>query len=91
MIDAATQLNHALQAVPAHDKGAAIAQACNWCGDDIFAIMLDALTDANFHTEAAAIRNTWERVAELKNLIEGEGCEEQAAAYAHELNQLKGA
>ena len=91
MIDNATQLAHALQAVPSHDKGPAIAQACNWCGDDIFSIMLDALTDANFHTQAAAIRNTWGRVAELQNLIEGEGCEEQAAAYMAELQQLKGA
>ena len=68
ILDKSTELMHALQALPEHDKGPSIAMACNWCGDDIFAIMLDALTDANFHPEAAALRKTWDHVAQLQNL-----------------------
>lgn len=27
-----------------------VARECKWCGDDIVAVMLEALTEANFHT-----------------------------------------
>jgi hypothetical protein len=39
--------------------GPLVAQAMKWSGPDIFAAMLEAVTDANFHTEAAALIRAW--------------------------------
>lgn len=39
--------------------GAQVAQAMDWSGPHIFAAMVEALTDANFHTQAAAIIRAW--------------------------------
>jgi len=42
--------------------GTIVAQAFEWCGDDIFAAMQEALIDANFHYEALALAETWARM-----------------------------
>jgi hypothetical protein len=39
--------------------GPIVASAMKWSGPDIFAAMLEAVTDANFHTEAAALIRAW--------------------------------
>ena len=36
-------------------RGAELARQCNWAGQDILAIAYHALTDANFHKEAAKL------------------------------------
>lgn len=41
--------------------GEQVAKAMDWSGPHIFAAMLAALTDANFHTEAAALMRAWHR------------------------------
>lgn len=38
-----------------------IAQRLGWDGYDIFFTMERALTDANFHTAAAALRAAWDK------------------------------
>lgn len=48
-----------LAGMTADQIGPLVAQAMSWSGPDIFAAMLEALTDANFHTEAAALIRTW--------------------------------
>lgn len=40
-------------------RGAELARRCNWAGQDIFAIAYHALTEANFHTEAAKLAETF--------------------------------
>ena len=45
------------------EKGQAMAMACNWCGDDIFAVMHEALTEANFHEEAQALHQLWRKLS----------------------------
>jgi hypothetical protein len=39
--------------------GQQVAKAMDWSGPHIFAAMVEALTEANFHTEAAAIIRAW--------------------------------
>jgi hypothetical protein len=39
--------------------GQQVAKAMNWSGPHIFEAMIEALTDANFHTEAAALVRAW--------------------------------
>jgi hypothetical protein len=39
--------------------GQQAAKAMDWSGPHIFAAMIEALTDANFHTEAAALIRAW--------------------------------
>ena len=73
------------------DVGEYIARVYRWNGHKIAAAFFAALTEANYHTERAALARTWARADELRNLIENEGNEDQAAAYLDELNQLKGA
>ena len=46
------------------EQGQAIAHALNWCGDDIFAVMYEALTEANFHDEAKAMQSIWRAIQE---------------------------
>lgn len=41
------------------ELGVQVAQAMDWSGPHIFAAMVEALTDANFHTQAAAIIRAW--------------------------------
>lgn len=50
------------------DQSQAIAQALNWCGDDIFAVMCEALTEANFHAEAQALHAAWRNARENEEL-----------------------
>ena len=40
--------------------GQAVAQALEWDGSAIFAAMLEALTDSNFHRAAAKLAKTWQ-------------------------------
>lgn len=40
--------------------GPIVAQSLEWNGPAIFEAMREALTDANFHTAAAALAKTWE-------------------------------
>lgn len=44
---------------PAEEIGEYIARVYRWDGEKIFAALLAALTEANFHTEAAALARTW--------------------------------
>lgn len=48
-----------LAGMTADQIGPLVAHAMSWSGPDIFAAMLEALTDANFHTEAASIIRAW--------------------------------
>ena len=48
-----------LAGMTANQIGPLVAQAMKWSGPDIFAAMLEAVTDANFHTEAAALIRAW--------------------------------
>ena len=48
-----------LAGMTADQIGPLVAQAMKWSGPDIFAAMLEAVTDANFHTEAAALMRAW--------------------------------
>jgi hypothetical protein len=48
-----------LAGMTADQIGPLVAQAMKWGGPDIFAAMLEAVTDANFHTEAAALIRAW--------------------------------
>jgi hypothetical protein len=41
------------------ELGAQVAKAMDWSGPHIFAAMIEALTHANFHREAAALIRTW--------------------------------
>ena len=50
----------ALEALSPDEQATCIAQVMNWAGDGIFAVMHAALTDANFHREAAALQTVWE-------------------------------
>ena len=44
---------------PPEEIGEVIARVYRWDGEKIFAALVEALTEANFHTEAAAIIRTW--------------------------------
>jgi hypothetical protein len=46
--------------------GQQVAKAMDWSGPHIFAAMLEALTDANFHREAAALAKTWQELNPTK-------------------------
>lgn len=46
---------------PAEEIGEFIARVYRWDGEKIFAALLAALTEANFHTEAAALMRAWRR------------------------------
>lgn len=52
-------LRAALLSLPPELRGQAIASALNWSGDDIFEMMCDALTDANFHSEVKALQTAY--------------------------------
>lgn len=43
------------------EMGCAVSIACTWNGNAIFEAFTAALTDANFHTAAAALANTWKQ------------------------------
>jgi len=43
------------------ELGEFIARVYRWDGEKIFAALLAALTEANFHTEAAALIRTWHK------------------------------
>lgn len=45
-----------------HEIGVKLAQDCQWQGDKILEISIAALTDANFHTEAAQVQAMYERL-----------------------------
>jgi len=47
------------QNTPPEEFGEYIARVYRWDGEKIFAALLAALTEANFHTEAAALTQTW--------------------------------
>jgi len=47
------------QDTPPEEIGEFIARVYRWDGEKIFAALVAALTEANFHTEAAAIIRTW--------------------------------
>jgi mono/diheme cytochrome c family protein len=49
-----------LNGMKPEEIGPIVAQALQWNGPAIFETMREALTDANFHTEAAAMAKTWE-------------------------------
>lgn len=42
--------------------GQQVAKAMDWSGPHIFEAMIKALTDANFHTAAAALTKTWHEI-----------------------------
>ena len=42
--------------------GPLVASAFKWSGPHILEAMIEALTDANFHTAAAALAKTWHEV-----------------------------
>ena len=44
---------------PAKEFGEYTARVYRWDGEKIFAAMIEALTEANFHTEAAALIRAW--------------------------------
>lgn len=44
---------------PAEEIGEYIARVYRWDGEKIFAALLAAMTEANFHTEAAALIRAW--------------------------------
>lgn len=44
---------------PAEEIGEFIARVYRWDGEKIFAALLAAMTEANFHTEAAALIRAW--------------------------------
>jgi hypothetical protein len=46
--------------------GQQVAKAMDWSGPHIFAAMLEALTDSNFHREAAALAKTWQELNPTK-------------------------
>lgn len=52
-------LQMALQNIPAKSRGAALAWALGYAGDDIFDLLCDALTDSNFHEETKAIKKAY--------------------------------
>jgi hypothetical protein len=54
-----TAFSASFKNLPAHGRGAALARALSWSGSDIFDLMIDALIDSNFHTEATALRAAW--------------------------------
>jgi hypothetical protein len=58
-MNAQHELNLALKSIPEGKRGQAIAWALNWSGDDIFELLCDALTDANFHEEVKAIKKAY--------------------------------
>jgi hypothetical protein len=58
-MNAQHELNLALKSIPEGKRGQAIAWALNWSGDDIFELLCDALTDANFHEEVKAIKSAY--------------------------------
>jgi hypothetical protein len=58
--------------------GPLVAKSLNWDGDRIFAAMIEALTDANYHTQAAALIRVWHE-PQLSNA---------APALLHALQQL---
>ena len=45
--------------IPADKRAEAIAAAYSWSGDDVFDLMCEALTDANFHAEVKALREAY--------------------------------
>jgi len=47
------------QNTPAQEFGEYTARVYRWDGEKIFTALLAALTEANFHTEAAALIRTW--------------------------------
>lgn len=47
------------QDTPPEEIGEYIARVYRWDGDKIFAALLAALTEANFHTPAAALIRAW--------------------------------
>ena len=49
------------QNTPAQEFGEYTARVYRWDGEKIFSAMLEALTDANFHTEAAALMRAWRK------------------------------
>ena len=54
-----TALKITLINLPPHKRAAALARALDWAGDDIYNLMIDALIDSNFHTEALALQKAW--------------------------------
>jgi hypothetical protein len=42
-----------------NDLGTQLARTLHWDGDAIFQVMIAALTDANFHSEVAALEKAW--------------------------------
>jgi len=54
-----TALKNSLLNLPKNKRAQAISIALEWSGSDIFDLMIDALIDANFHTEATALRAAW--------------------------------
>lgn len=47
------------QDTPPAEIGEYIARVYRWDGEKIFAALMAALTEANYHTEAAALAQTW--------------------------------
>ena len=45
-----------------HGVGVRLSQDCHWAGDKILEVAIAALTDANFHAEAARVQAIYERV-----------------------------
>ena len=45
--------------IPPDKRAEAIAAAYSWSGDDIFDLMCEAMTDANFHAEVKALRDAY--------------------------------
>ena len=39
-----------------------ISHAFNWDGEKIFKFMLEALEDANFHTEVRELKSAWNKI-----------------------------
>jgi hypothetical protein len=64
-MNAQHELNLALKSIPEGKRGQAIAWALNWSGDDIFELLCDALTDANFHEEVKAIKSAYINTMQL--------------------------
>ena len=54
-----TALKITLTNLPPHKRAAALAGALDWVGDDIYNLMIDALLDSNFTTEALALQKAW--------------------------------
>jgi hypothetical protein len=48
--------------VDTDDLGVAVSVALTWNGSAIFQTMIAALTDANFHTAAKALTETWNKL-----------------------------